>query len=180
MLHTLGRPRHRPAPGTYRLDRSRCLAQFTVRHFMVSTVRGSMQPLDGTLVVDPEASASSVRVDLDAASLDTGVDRRDEVLTGPQFLDSATHPRVRFESRKLVSTDPARFDVVGDLSIGERATPVCLRARVARADEEAVAFAATGAVSRSDIGLTWDRAAEGFGLVVGDRVRFTIGAEFVR
>jgi polyisoprenoid-binding protein YceI len=180
MLHTLGRPRTRPAPGTYRLDRSHCLAQFSVRHFVVRSVRGAMRPIDGTLVVDPEVTASSVCVDLDATLLDTGHERRDAVLTGPQFLDTAAHPCVRFASRTVVGDDPVRFDVVGDLSVGERSAPVCLRGRVVASDDDAVSFAATGTVSRSDVGFGWDRALEGFGLVVGDTIRLTVGAEFVR
>ena len=166
MLQTLGRPRQRPAPGTYRLDRTRCLAQFSVRHFMVSTVRGTLQPIDGSLVLAGDGLAdSSVRVDLDASSLDTGHGRRD--------------PVVRFESRQLVGTDPARFDIVGDLYLGVRATPICLSARVVAVRDKAVSFVATGAVRRTDVDLAWRRALEGFGLVVGDTVRLTIGAEFV-
>lgn len=179
MLHTLGRPRQRPAPGAYRLDRTRCLAQFSVRHFMVSTVRGTLQPVEGSLVLaGDELADSSVRVDFDAASLDTGHGRRDAVLTGPQFLDSAQHPVVRFESRQVVGTDPARFDVVGDLGLGDRATPVHLSARLVAVRDDAVSFAATGTVSRADVDLAWSRALEGFGLVVGDTVRLTVGAEF--
>jgi polyisoprenoid-binding protein YceI len=180
MLQTLGRPRQRPAPGAYRLDRSRCLAQFSVRHFMVSTVRGTLQPIEGSLVLaGDDLVDSSVRVDLDASSLDTGLDRRDAVLTGPQFLDTALYPVVRFESRQLVGTDPARFDIVGDLYLGVRATPICLSARVVAVRDKAVSFAATGVVRRTDVDLAWRRALEGFGLVVGDTVRLTIGAEFV-
>lgn len=178
MLQTLGRTRTGPAPGTYRLDRGHCVAQFSVRHFVVSAVRGTLQPVEGTLVVDADPDASSVRVDLDGASLDTGRPERDAVLTGPRFLDAEQYPRVCFASRRVVGADPARFDVVGDLRVGDRTAPISLKARVASVRDGAVSFAATGRVSRTDLELGWSRAAEAFGLVVGDTVRLTVGAEF--
>jgi polyisoprenoid-binding protein YceI len=179
MQETLARSRHGPAAGTYRLDRTRCLAEFAVRHFTVSTVRGSLRPIDGTLVIEPDdPSASWVRVDFDTASLDTGSVARDAVLTSPQFLDAETHPVVRFESTELAGTSASRFDVLGDLYLAGQVSQVRLRARVASVQPGSVSFAATGMLSRADFGLTWDRIVEGFGLVVSDAVRLTIGAEF--
>jgi polyisoprenoid-binding protein YceI len=180
MSQILARPRHGPAAGMYRLDRTRCLAEFAVRHFTVSTVRGSLRPVDGTLVIDPDDPLrSKVSVELDAASLDTGSAARDAVLTGPQFLDAGNHPVVRFESTELVGTTPHRFDVLGDLHLAGEVGQVRLRGRVASVEHGAVSFAATGSLHRADFGLTWARFVEGFGLVVRDAVRLTIGAEFV-
>jgi polyisoprenoid-binding protein YceI len=180
MISTLGSTRVEPPPGTYQLEHRHCLAMFEVRHLLLSTVRGALKPVEGSLVVDPvDVRDSWVRVDFDAASIDTGSARRDAVLRGPQFLDAERFPFVRFESTELVPTRPGRYLTYGDLYLKDQVAEVVLDTRLVALDDDRVSFAAHATVSRASYGFGWSRTQEAFGLVVSDAVRVTAGAEFM-
>ena len=179
MLSTLGGTRVEPPPGTYELDHAHCLAMFEVRHLLVSTVRGAVTPVSGSVVIDPlDVRDSWVRVDFDAASIDTGSASRDAALRGPHFLDADTYPFIRFESTDIIPSRPGRFAIVGDLYLRDQVAEVTLDTRVVSVESGRVSFAAHASLTRSSFGLVWGRAQEAFGLVVSDAVRITAGAEF--
>ena len=168
-----------PVPGHYPLRPDRCLIEFRVRHMVVATARGSLSALGGSLLVDSDdALASRVAVRLDATSLTTGSSERDEILRGPDFLDTEHFPTVAFESFDVVEIRPGRFRVWGDLYIKDLVGEIPLQTRLVAAGPNSLTFAATTALSRRAFGLTWETAMEKFGVIVADTVNITLAAEF--
>jgi polyisoprenoid-binding protein YceI len=168
-----------PDAGVYRLRTDRCLAEFSVKHMMVKTARGRFAALNGELSIDKkDPLASWVRVDLDAASFVTGLAERDETVCGPDFLDVAEFPVIRFESTFVTETAPGRFDVSGDLYIKDRVGAVDLECRMVTVGPRRVSFEGSGVISRAEFGLTWGPAIERVGAIVADTVKITVAAEF--
>lgn len=179
MNQLLQRPRAVPGAGTYALHPDHCAVEVSVRHLVARTVRGSVAPLGGELVVDPvDAGASSAWIDLDAASLTTGHPQRDALLRGPDLLDVDRFPFVRFESRDVTPLGGGRFTVLGDLYLRDLVGAVALDVRVLPTRADRVACVATTCISRSAFELRWDERLERLGVVVGDTVRIQLGVEF--
>lgn len=169
-----------PPPGRYRLDPERCVADLAVRHLAVLTARGSVAAIEGELVVDErDPLASSVRVDLDAASLTTGNPERDAVIQGADFLAVSEFPLLRFESTSIGELGDGHFEVAGDLYVRDIVGPLVLQARLVAITPSRIAFSAVGEISRATFGLTWSAGIERAGVVVADEVKLVLGAEFV-
>jgi polyisoprenoid-binding protein YceI len=168
-----------PHAGTYRLVPEHCAAEFSVRHMMMKTARGRFAASTGKLVVDrDDPLASWVRVDLDAASFRSGSADRDAAIVGPDFLDAAKHPLIRFESTWVDEIGDGRFHVRGDLYVRDAVDSVELDAQLISVGERRVSFAATGSVSRRALGLSWSDSIEALGFVVADSVKLQLAGEF--
>ena len=103
---------------TWQLDPPHCAAQFAVRHMGISTVRGTFTKVSGTVQYDKTAAAkSSVDVTIDAASVDSRVEARDNDLRGDKFLDTAKYPTITFKSKRVEPAGPGKLKVTGDLAI---------------------------------------------------------------
>jgi polyisoprenoid-binding protein YceI len=170
----------RPAPGSYTLNLDRCLAQFSIRHLVVSTTRGTLAPLGGQLVVEEDPLATWVRVDLDAASWQSGSSERDDAVRGPNFLAAENFAVIRYESVAIDATPDGQFDVIGDLYLRELVGELTLSARVVSVSPHRVLVAASGEFSRGAYGLSWPPATEHREVGLADAVRVDFGAEFVR
>jgi polyisoprenoid-binding protein YceI len=172
---------------TWTLDPNHTSVQFAVRHMMVSTVRGTFDKVTGTVEEDPaDLGKSKVEATIDAASVDTRVDKRDQHLRSAEFLDVARYPTIVFRSKRAEKLGDGRWKLVGDLTLHgvtkevtldvEGPTPTIkdpmgnLRAGVH----------ATTTIDRRDFGLVWNRVLEGGGAVVGDEVAIAIDAEATR
>src|SRR5580700_3945394 len=106
------------AQDTWQLDPPHSSAQFSVRHLGVSTVRGAFTKVSGTVVYDPaNSNKSSIQATIDAASVDTRVDMRDNDLRSPRFLDAQKYPTITFQSRKVEAAGAGKLKVTGDLTI---------------------------------------------------------------
>ena len=128
-----------PASGSeWEIDASHSSAQFAVRHFMVSTVRGTFGTLSGAVNLDEQdITQSSVTAEIDVTSIDTREAKRDEHLRGTDFFDVEKHPTMRFVSKKVEQIDATRYTVTGDLTM--------------RGVTREVAFAVEGSSTRSPI-----------------------------
>lgn len=173
--------------GTWELDPSHTSVEFSARHMMVATVRGRMDAKSGRLVIDPSADPerSSVEVEMDVASLDTGSADRDKHLRSPDFFDVERFPVIRFRSTSVEDEGDGTLTVKGDLTVRDTTKPVTLHTEVGGVIQDPwgnsrMGFSATAAVDRSEFGLTWNAAMEGGGLIVGDRTKLTIDAEFIK
>ncbi len=172
---------------TYEIDSAHSNLQFSVRHLMVSNVRGSFTGVKGTVAHDHKnPSAGSIQATIDASTIHTGEEKRDEHLKSPDFLDVAKYPAITFQSTKVEKTGSDRFKVTGNLTIHGVTKEVTLD--VEEVTEETkdpwgnmrIGASAKGKIKRSDFGLTWNAALETGGVMVGDDVKLDFELEFVK
>jgi polyisoprenoid-binding protein YceI len=174
---------------TWTIDASHSLIEFAAKHMMITTVKGRMADVRGTLTVD-EASPdrSSVEVEFAAASIDTGAEQRDQHLRSPDFLDVEKYPTVSFRSRRIEGAQGAtgkRFRMVGDLTIRGTTREVTLDATFEGRGRDPwggdrISFNATTTVDRREFGLTWNTALEAGGVLVSNEVKINIELQAVR
>jgi polyisoprenoid-binding protein YceI len=171
-----------PAPGAWTLDASHTTAAFVARHMMVTKVRGHFDRLSGRVQIGETPEDSSVEVTLDAASIFSGDQRRDDHLRSPDFLDVETYPTITFRSTSVKQTGPSSLTVSGDLTIRDQTRPVDLHVEfegVERAPwgTTVAGFSATAEINREDWGMTWNAALETGGVLVGKKVTLEIETE---
>lgn len=171
---------------TFNFDPVHSSIAFSVRHLMISRVRGSFKSWTGTLLVDEaNPQASKIEVQIDAASIDTKEAQRDDHLRSPDFLETAKFPQIVFRSTKIEKAGGQEYRVTGDLSIHGVTKPVVLEAEyLGRKKDpwggERVGFEAKTSVERKDFGLTFNMPLEGGGFVVGDKVEISLDIEAVK
>ena len=164
---------------TWTLDPAHSSVTFSAKHMMLTTVRGSMQIRDVHLDFDPEdLTASSVRVGLDAGSIDTGQGARDEHLRSADFLEAEKHPTIDFVSTRIEPSGDG-YRVHGDLTIRGQTRPVVLDAAFAgivpnMQGGQRAAFSARTTIDREDFGLTWNVALEQGGWLVSKAIGIEI------
>ena len=164
---------------TWTLDPAHSAVTFSAKHMMLTTVRGSMAIRDLELDFRPDdLAASSVRVALDAASIDTGQDARDNHLRSADFLEVDTHPAIDFVSTRIERRGD-EYAIHGDLTIRGVTRPVVLAAEYAGTAPnmqggQRAAFSATAKIDREDFGLTWNVALEQGGWLVSKEIKIQI------
>jgi polyisoprenoid-binding protein YceI len=164
---------------TWTLDPAHSSVTFSAKHMMVTTVRGSMQIRDVDLDFDAEdPTASSVRVNLDAASINTGQEARDQHLRSADFLDVEQHPTIAFASTRIERSGDD-YLIHGDLTIRGETRPVVLDAAFAgivpnMQGGQRAAFSARTTIDREDFGLTWNVALEQGGWLVSKGIGIEI------
>jgi polyisoprenoid-binding protein YceI len=174
-----------PSAGTYALDLAHTRVGFTVKHLMVSKVRGNFGAFDGTVVIDEDPRQSSVAVTIQTASINTGQAQRDEHLRTGDFFEAETFPTIAFRSTGLDWAGGTEFTLPGQLTIKGVTRPVELTVEfegVARNPwgQEVAGFTAHTEIDREDFGLTYNQALETGGVMIGKKVRIEIEAEAVR
>jgi len=171
---------------TWSIDSTHSGVHFSVRHLVVAKVRGRFAAFAGSVKLDEnDLTRSSVEVEIDAASIDTGVADRDKHLRSADFFDSEQYPKLRFVSTSIESNGKNRYSVHGNLTIRDVTRPVVLDAEYGGAAKdpwgnERAAFAAATSVERSDFGLKWNQALEAGGVLVGERVDIELEVELVK
>lgn len=168
----------------YEIDPAHSAAQFSVRHLAVSTVRGEFGKVTGTLQLDDkDVTKSTVEALIDVASITTRNDKRDEHLKSPDFFDIAKYPAITFKSKKVTRDGADKLKVAGDLSLHGVTKEVVLSVDgPAKPLKDPWGNTKSGAtattkISRRDFGLTWNKALDTGGVVVGDEVSITIDVE---
>src|SRR3954468_186332 len=162
--------------GTYTLDPTHTRIGFVARHAMVTNARGPFTEFDGTAVVDGTAPAnSSVRVTIDAASIDTRNAQRDEHLRTNDFLALEQYPQITFVSTDIRQVDETTFEVSGDLTIKDVTNRITVSFEFEGASEDPygnqrIGFDGSVTISRKDYGITWNAALETGGVLVGDKI----------
>src|SRR4051812_30532608 len=162
--------------GTYTLDPTHTRIGFVARHAMVTKVRGSFNEFEGTATVDGANPANStVRVTIDAASIDTRNADRDAHLRSNDFLAMDEFPQITFVSTSVVPVDETTFEVSGDLTIKDVTKPVTVPFTFEGAAQDPfgnqrIGFDGSVTISRKDYGITWNAALEAGGVLVGDKI----------
>jgi polyisoprenoid-binding protein YceI len=165
---------------TWTLDPAHSSVTFSAKHMMVTTVRGSMKIRDFDLDLDlDQPERSSVRVSLDAASIDTGQQMRDDHLRSADFLKSDEFPTIDFVSTRIVRTGDDAGDLHGDLTIRGVTRPIVLKADFGgivpnMQGGQRGAFSAIGKINREDFGLTWNVALEQGGVLVSKDIKIEV------
>lgn len=178
------------APGattktTWKLDPSHTLVEFSAKHLMITTVKGRITDVEGTIVMDEKNPRnSSVEATLKAVSIDTRTEQRDQHLRSADFLNAELFPEIRFRSTKIEG-DKDSFKLTGDLTIRDVTRPITLDIRFEgqQADPwggERIGFSGSGKIDRRDFGLTWNQALETGGVVVGNDVKINLEVEAVK
>ena len=171
------------------LDPAHTTIEFAVKHMMFTTVRGRFKSFSGTVRVDARnPDLSGVDVDIEAASIDTGVADRDAHLRSADFLDVEHHPRITFRSTAVEGAhakDGDRFRVTGDLEIRGQSLPVTLEATFEGLGKDPwgkqrSGFAARTEIDRREWGLRWNQALEAGGVLVANSVKIEIEAQAVK
>jgi len=169
---------------TWDLDPAHSSVQFSVRHLMVSTVRGAFGKVAGTVAVDEQdLTHSKIQATIDAASIDTRIEKRDAHLKSPDFLDVAKYPTITFVSKKIERVAPDHFKVTGDLTLHGVTREATLDVEGPTPEmkdpwgKTRAGAQATTTINRKDFGLTWNQALEAGGVAVGDEVKITIDVE---
>jgi polyisoprenoid-binding protein YceI len=172
---------------TYTIDPAHSGAHFTVRHMMITNVRGGFKKVTGTVVYDPEnPTASTVQAEIDAASITTNDDQRDAHLRSADFLDVEKFPAIAFKSTRVEPDGDGQFKVAGDLTIHGVTRPVVLKVEGPAAEGKdpwgnyRSGASATTKIKRSDFGLTWNAALETGGFVVGDDLKIELEMELIK
>ncbi len=158
---------------------------FTIRH-MMSKVRGQMEIKEGWIEVDNNnLSTAKVDVVLDAATINTGVEMRDNHLRSADgHFDVANYPTITFKSKRVEGQDPSTFKVIGDLTIHGITKEATLNASFNGEGKDPmgnrrISFEAETRLNRKDFNLTWNQGLEAGGFILGDEVKLEIGVEAV-
>lgn len=172
---------------TWDIDPAHTNAQFAIRHMMISTVRGSFTKVSGAVNLDEQdPTKSTIEATIDAASIDTHNEKRDQDLKSPNFFDVAKYPTITFKSKKIEQAGEGKFKVTGDLTIHGVTKEVVLNVEGQPNPfkdpfgKNRIGGMATTKINRKDFGLTWTKALETGGVLVGDDVDITIDVELTQ
>lgn len=174
-----------PQTQTWNIDETHTNAQFSVRHLMISTVRGRFANITGSVVFDPRTPAAvDVRVTIPVASVETHNEQRDTHLKSADFFDAANHPQITFVGKRIKGDVNGEFQLIGDLTVRGTTREFVLNvtsegSTVDPWGNDRRGFNATGKLNRNEFGLTWNAALETGGVVVGDDVKLNIDVELV-
>lgn len=179
-----------PAAGTvttWKLDPAHSVAEFKVKHMMISNVKGSFTGLSGALQLDEtDRTHSTVEASVPVASLKTGDDQRDGHLKSADFFDAEKFPTLTFKSTNIDSTGGANYAVTGDLTLHGVTKLVTFAVEdVSEPSKDPwgnhrIGLSASAKISRKDFGLTWNSPLETGGLLVGEEVAISLDIQFIK
>lgn len=170
----------------WEIDPAHSTVGFTVRHMTVSNVSGQFKKFTGAVEADPaDPTKSTVKVEIETASIDTGNEKRDAHLKNPDFFDAAKFPTLTFASKKIEKSGDG-YKMTGDLTMHGETKEVTLDVE---APTDAIkdhqgnqrrGLSATGKLNRQDFGVKWSKTLDAGGLVVGNDVKLKIDVELVQ
>jgi polyisoprenoid-binding protein YceI len=171
---------------TWNIDPVHSVAEFKVKHMMISNVKGQFTGVKGTLQMDEgDLRRSVVEASIDAASITTRDAQRDAHLKSPDFFDVEKFPQLTFRSARISPNSDGDLEVAGDLTIHgvTRQAMFVVEGPTPQAKDPwgntRIGLSATTKISRKDFGLTWNAALETGGLLVADEVTITLDVQFV-
>ncbi|MFG2758888.1 YceI family protein [Streptomyces wuyuanensis] len=172
--------------GNYAIDPAHSSIGFTVRHAMVTNVRGTFSEHEGTLQLDgSDPSRSAATIDVKIGSIDTGIADRDGHLRSGDFFDVETFPVMSFRSTTAEQLGGEKYRISGDLTIKDVTRPLSidLEFNGTATDvygNERVGFEGSAEILRSDWGLTWNAALETGGVMVSDKVKLNFDISAIK
>jgi polyisoprenoid-binding protein YceI len=174
------------ASALWNIDTTHSGIHFSVRHMVIAKVRGSFRTYGGTVSLDEQdITASSVSIHIETASIDTGVEQRDNHLRSADFFDVEKFPAITFQSTKVERSSGNGLRVTGNLTIRDVTREVELEAEQLGIGKDPwgnvkAAFEAKTSVDRRDFGLKWNQALETGGVLVGEKVEISLEIQAVK
>ena len=172
---------------SWQIDPMHTSVEFTVRHMMISNIKGVFEKTSGTVTVEgSDPTSAKIDATIDASSIDTRVDRRDEDLKSPNFLDVAKYPTITFKSTKVEAAGEGKWKVTGNLTLHGVTKSVVLDVESSGAPikdpfgNTRAGASATTKINRKDFGLTYNKTLETGGVMVGDDVAISIDVEAIK
>lgn len=172
---------------TWNIDTDHSNVGFKVKHLMVSNVKGNFEKYSGTVDLDEkDITKLKVNVTIDTTSINTGVQKRDEHLKSADFFDATKFPTMTFVSRKTSKSGNGTIKITGDLTIHGITRSVVLNAEPISKEildpwgHTRRGTTANAKINRKDFGLTWNKALEKGGVVVGDEISISLDIEMVK
>lgn len=183
----LATPARVEASSAWQIDPRHSAAEFSVRHLMISNVRGQFSKVTGTVTFDEkDVTKSSAEVTIDTTTIDTREPDRDKHLRSADFFDVQNFPTMTFRSKRVTQSGPGKLKMTGDLTIRGVTHEVTfdVEGPAAAIKEQSgrlrSAATATTQINRQDYGVKWNRNIDNGGVVVGDNVTITVDLEFVQ
>lgn len=170
--------------GEWNVDPSHSAVNFKIRHMMLSNVNGKFKDYKIALTTDDKDKVTLVDATIDAKSIDTSEQKRDDHLRGKDFFDTEANPNITFKSKKIVpSKEKGAVKIVGELTMHGVTKEVTFNGNVTPAIKDPYGnqrrgLSATAKVNRKDFGIVWNSPMEGGGVVVGDTVDVNLELEF--
>ena len=173
--------------GSYRIDPLHSLAQFSVRHMMISTVRGQFGGVRGTIQYDPKnPAATNVEATIDCTTINTGEPKRDSDLKGEEFFNVKKYPVMTFRSKQVAVSSPGHLKVTGELTINSITRQVVLDLEGPTdpikdtQNHSKIGASATTKISRKEFGILYNPILETGGVAVSDEVSIVLDIELIR
>jgi len=169
----------------WKIDEVHTHIGFSVRHMMVSTVRGQFKQYRGAMHIDPaDFTRSTFEGEIDVASIDTGNGQRDDHLRTNDFFDAPSHPKITFKSTRIEPKGEGEYVLHGDLTIRGVTKPVALDVEFRGTaknpwGQTVTGFSAHGAVNRKDFGVSYNSVLDTGGVAIGETVKIEIELEAV-
>ncbi|WP_419960102.1 YceI family protein [Psychrobacillus sp. BM2] len=167
----------------FNLDAAHSTIDFSVKHMMVSKVKGSFTNFTADLDGNAEdLTGATISFDIDVKSINSNNEDRDNHLRSGDFFDIETYPSIKFVATDIKKKDDGEYDVTGDLTIKDVTKPVTFDVEYGGKGtnpwgQEVVAFSADTKVNRKEFGLTWNQALETGGVLVGEDIKITVELE---
>ncbi len=164
----------------WQIDQAHSEVLFSVKHAMISTVRGHFNVISGSLHIDEQNPANSwVEAKADTASINTRDEKRDGHLRSPDFFDAATYPTITFKSTRVEHVSGSDYTVTGDLTMHGVTKPVTFKAEYGGQAKDPfglqrAGISVKGKINRDDWGLTWNAALEAGGFLVSKEVTIEV------
>lgn len=172
---------------SYTIDASHSRVGFSITHMTVSTVRGEFGTFSGTIEYDPNnVAATKVSGKVTVSAIDTRDVKRDEHLVSADFFDAAKFPEMSFVSTSVKNITADGFELVGNLTIHGVTKEVTFKVKKISAEVKdpwgntKAGTSATAVINRQDFGLTWNKALDSGGYIIGDEVTIELDLELVR
>lgn len=169
----------------WKLDSSHMTVGFSVPHLVISSVDGRFKEATAKINLDEaDLTKSNVSIEINAGSIDTGDQKRDDHLKAPDFFDVKKFPKLTFKSTKIAKNGKA-YKLTGDLTIRDVTKSVTLDASLSAPvktpwGNQARAAKISGKIKRGDFGLKWNKALEAGGVVIGEDVTIDVKAEVTK
>lgn len=168
----------------YSIDKIHSFVGFSVRHLVISTVKGNFTDYSGTINYDEQdVSKSAVELTIKAASIDTDNENRDGHLTNEDFFDVAQYPDIVFKSDKIEKTEDG-FIMHGTLTMHgvtkEISIPFEILGKITMGEKEILAIEGNAKLSRKDYGMTWNKVLEAGGLALSDEIKIELHIEAIK